>query len=170
VSRKASCLIAWIACAACGGAKQTPSRPPPPAPAPVEKASAEETCQQGVEVLFAITAANEPAELRTRASKVFVHRCEADHWSAEIRRCMAGVKAPADGDRCEALLTPEQNHELRDELARELDTAGVHPQTESGKPRDAGPKPDAAKKQDARQKDAKKKSKSKSSDPCQGGE
>jgi hypothetical protein len=47
---------------------------------------------------------------------------------------MAGVKVPADADRCEALMTSEQRTELAHDLARELDAAGMKPQMESGKP------------------------------------
>jgi len=170
VITKASCLIAWIALAACGGASKPSPQPPPTAPTPVEKAAAEASCQQAVDGLFAITAAQESAESRARSAKVFVHRCETDHWSAELRRCMVGVKAPEDADRCEAMLTPEQKVELRDELARELDAAGVRPEIESGKPKAAPAKESA--KQDAAKKPepAKKKSKSRSKDPCEGGE
>jgi len=83
---------------------------------------------------------------------------------------MVGVKAPEDADRCEAMLTPEQKVELRDELARELDAAGVRPEIESGKPKAAPAKEPA--KQDAAKKPepAMKKSKSRSKDPCEGGE
>jgi hypothetical protein len=174
VINRASCLIAWIALAACGGSSkpsaQPPPQPPPAAPTPVEKAGPEESCLQAVDALFAITAAAEPPELRARASKVFVHRCETDHWSAEIRHCMVGIKAAADGDGCEAMLTPAQSRELRDELSRELDAAGVKPETASGKPKAAAPK-GAMPKEDAKKEAApKKKARSKSGDPCQGGE
>ena len=142
-------LIALAALAACGGPSKPAAAPsPPPPPTPGEKAAAGEPCQQAVDVLFAVTSAKEAPDIRARASKVFVHRCGADRWSAEVRHCMVGIKAPDDGDRCEALLTPEQSRELRDELARELDAAGVKPEMDSGKPRQpsagkAGPKADA---------------------------
>jgi hypothetical protein len=141
-------LIVLAVLAACGGpSKPSPASPPPP-PTPGEKAAAGESCQQAVDVLFAVTSAKEAPDIRARASKVFVHRCEADRWSAEVRHCMVGIKAPDDGDRCEALLPPEQKRELGDELARELDAAGVKPEMDSGKPRQpsagkAGAKADA---------------------------
>ena len=55
---------------------------------------------------------------------------------------MIEVKVPEDADRCEGLLTPEQRQELANELARELDAAGVQPEMESGKPA-AKPRPKA---------------------------
>jgi hypothetical protein len=191
-------LIALVALAACGGPSKPPAAAgPPPPPAPGEKAAAGESCQQAVDVLFAVTSAKETPDLRARASKVFVHRCEADRWSAEIRHCMIGIKAPEDGDKCEALLTPEQKRELGDELAREMDAAGVKPQTESGKPTRAGenkaggkansPKADQAEEKAGMKKDEAKKSsaaprgapapkaapkaaKPGRADPCEGGE
>ncbi len=156
-------LIVWIALAACGGgaASSAPTAGPGmgtgPAPAP---GGAEVSCQQAVDGMFAVVAANEPPDLRALSSKVFVHRCEADRWSAEIRGCMAAVKVPEDGDRCEQLLTHEQRRELTSELSRELDAAGVTPEMGSGKPGSA-PKPDP--------KPAKAGS-SRTSDPCEGGE
>lgn len=176
-------LIALLALAACGGPSKPPAAPPPP-PTPGEKPVSGESCQQAVDVLFAVTSAKEAPDIRARASKVFVHRCEADHWSAEIRHCMVGIKAPEDSDRCEALLAPEQKRELGDELARELDAAGVKAQTESGKPMQptkpsdgkAGAKADEAKKSSAAPrgapapKPAPKAAKPGRADPCEGGE
>lgn len=133
-------MLALLALAACGGSqKPAPTTAPPPPPTPGEKAAAGESCQQAVDVLFAIVAASEAPDIRARSSKVFVGRCEADRWSAEVRHCMVGVKVAEDADKCEALLTPEQKTELRDELARELDAAGVRPEVRSGRPGNAKP-------------------------------
>ena len=130
LSKAASCLIAWIALTACGGGGAPRSSTPAAQPA---APSGEPSCPRAVEAEFAVTAAKSPPELRARSAAVFVHRCEEDRWSAEIRGCMAAVKVPADADRCEALMTPEQRTELAHDLARELDAAGVKPQMESGK-------------------------------------
>lgn len=134
--KASSCLIAWLALAACGGSSQPAPATPPPTP--VEKPAPDIACPQAVDRLFTVTAASEPPDLRARSAKVFVHRCETDHWSAEVRQCMSSVQAPPDADRCETMLLPEQKRELQDELSRELDAAGVKPEMESGKPR---PKP-----------------------------
>ncbi|HWO26364.1 MAG TPA: hypothetical protein VNO30_46870 [Kofleriaceae bacterium] len=183
------CLLAWLVLAACGGGSKPASQTMPTATA-VEKPPADVACPQAVDGMFAVTAASEPPDLRARSAKVFVHRCETDHWSAETRQCMAGVKAPADADRCEALLSPEQKRELSDELSRELDAAGVRPEVGSGKPR---PKPAKATKPDGEEqwlrkekrlddrkeerkeerkerKDERKKSGAPHRDPCEGGE
>ncbi len=146
MTKAGSCLIAWIAlAAACGGASKSSTTPTPPGPDPAaapmpasdEQPAANAACQQAVDGMFAVTAAKEPPDLRARSAKVFVHRCEADRWSAEITTCMAAVKALEDADRCETLLTPEQRRELADELAVELDAAGVRPEVQSGKPKPA---------------------------------
>jgi hypothetical protein len=137
LTKAGSCLIAWIALSACGGGAPRSSTPAGPAGTPAAAAAApggDLSCQQAVDAEFAVTAAKSAPDLRARSSKVFVHRCEEDRWSAEIRGCMAGVKVPADADRCEALMTPEQRTELAHDLARELDAAGMKPQMESGKP------------------------------------
>ena len=155
VITKAGWLIVWIALAACGGAGKSS---PQPAPTPVERSMGDASCKQAVDRLFAVTAAQERADLRDVSAKVFVHRCETDGWSAEIKQCMSGVKAPPDADTCEAMLTPEQSRELRDELARELDAAGVKPEVQSGKPSPKAKEPAAPEK------------KKRASDPCEGGE
>ena len=178
------CLVALLTLASCGGSsKPAPMAPPPPPPAKGEKAAGGESCQQAVDVLFAVTAASEAPAIKARSSKVFVGRCEADRWSAEIRGCMVGVKAPEDADRCEALLTPEQRTELRDELARELDAAGVKPEVKCGRPgntkpaaKEAAPSPEpepAADKKKAvppKKPAASPKSSKGRADPCEGGE
>ena len=138
-------LAALLALAACGGSSKPPTAsPPPPPPTPGEKPAADEACQQAVDVLFAVTAAGEAPDIRARSAKVFVARCEADRWSAEVRHCLVGVKAAEDADKCEVLLTPEQRTELRDELARELDAAGVRPEVRSGRSDNARPAKGAA--------------------------
>jgi hypothetical protein len=146
MTKAGSCLIAWIALAAtaCGGGASSTRTAPPgpdpaPAPAPAESPAGSAACQQGVDAMFAVTAASEPPELRARSAKVFVNRCQQDGWSADITACMAAVKVPEDADRCEAMLTPAQRRELADELAVELDAAGVRPQIESGKPKASTP-------------------------------
>jgi len=135
VIARAGCLIAWIALAACGGDSRSSSQPTTPPPTSAAKPGGALTCQQAVDAEFAVTAAGSPPDLRARSAKVFVHRCEADHWSAELKSCMAAVKVPEDADRCEAMMTPEHRTELAHELARELEAAGVKPQMESGKPK-----------------------------------
>jgi hypothetical protein len=92
-------------------------------------------CAPAVEHLFAVTSAAEEPKVRKVALDVFVRRCEADRWSEPIRQCLLEVKAPTDADRCERMLTQEQQTELRTELTKELDAAGVPPQRESGKPK-----------------------------------
>lgn len=169
--RVSPCLLAWLVLAACGGGSKPQSQTMPTA-TPVEKPAADVACPQAVDGMFAVTAASEAPDLRARSAKVFVHRCETDHWSAETRQCMSAVKVPADADRCEALLSPEQKRELSDELSRELDAAGVRPEIGSGKPR---PKPATAPKAEEREErkermDERKKSGAPHRDPCEGGE
>jgi hypothetical protein len=170
------CLLAWLVLAACGGASKPQTQTMPTAATPVERPAADVACPQAVDGMFAVTAASEPADLRARSTKVFVHRCETDHWSAETRQCMASVKAPADADRCEAMLTPEQKRELSDELSRELDAAGVRPEIGSGKPRPkpaaaSAPKPATSAPNDSAPKaDERKQSGKPRRDPCEGGE
>lgn len=125
-------LIAWAALAACGGGATAPRTA---APAPPGQPGAAPSCGAAIERLFAVAAVDEPPEIRDVAAKAFVRRCEADRWSAEIQRCMLAIARPEDGDACEAMLTPAQTRELRDELARELDAAGVKPEMESGRPK-----------------------------------
>lgn len=152
MTKAGSCLIAWIALAAtaCGsGASSTqtatsggdPAVAAAPTATPAEPPAASAACQQAVDSMFAVTAASEPPELRARSAKVFVNRCQKDGWSEGITGCMAAVKVPEDADRCEAMLTPEQRRELADELAVELDAAGVRPEFQSGKPRPGKPAP-----------------------------
>ena len=156
--------MAGIALAACGGGSQTTPQPVTPAAAAAASSSAgvkpagDASCQQAVDQLFAVTAAQEQPAIRDRAVKVFLHRCDADRWSVELRRCMAGVERAEDGDACERMLTPEQSRELRDELARELDAAGVKPEFRGGRPK-AKAKAKAAPSAPGR-----------GADPCEGGE
>jgi hypothetical protein len=125
----------WVLTAACGGGRPPPTTSAPtPTPGPATAApAADSPCRAAVDHLFAVTSAQEEPKVRDLASKVFVHRCDADRWSDEIRQCLLDVKAPPDADRCEKLLTPPQQQELRNELAHELDAAGVPPQRASGK-------------------------------------
>jgi hypothetical protein len=142
-------LFVWLALAACGGASQpktsTTTSSPPRDPTADARPAGDVACQPAVDAMFAVTAANEPADLRARAAKVFVASCEADRWSAEARSCMAAVKVPADGDTCERLLTAEQKRTLADVLSKELTEAGVPPETTSGKPQPAADAKDAKK-------------------------
>lgn len=178
-SRCLLALAAFAALAACGGSSNskapstTPGVTPPSGDPP---ASGEASCQRAVDALFAVTAAQEAPDLRARAAKVFVHRCEEDRWGAELRTCMVEVKTPEDSDRCEAMMTPEQQKELRAELAKELDAAGVPVETQSGKSQpapNAAPKSSAPKAMDAKPRTDSSKKKGKapgSADPCEGGE
>lgn len=159
-------LIAWIALAACGGGTSsstttTTTTTAAPGPGPGGDAS----CQQAIDAMFAVTAANEAPELRARSAKVFLHRCEADRWSVELRQCMAAVKQPEEADACEKMLTPEQTRDLADELAKELDAAGVKPETQSGRP-----KAREMEKGEMKKEKAKTKAPGGVSDPCEGGE
>jgi hypothetical protein len=163
--------IAWIALAACGGGTSSSTQPAQPtttaAPAPAPGPGGDASCQQAIEAMFAVTAANEAPELRARSAKVFVHRCEADRWSVELRRCMAEVKQPEEADACEKMLTPEQTRDLADELSKELDAAGVKPETRSGRPKAREREQGEMKKEKAK---AKAKAPGGVSDPCEGGE
>lgn len=85
--------------------------------------------------MFDVVAANEKPEDRARASKVFVHRCTDDGWSAEVQQCMLDVKAPADADRCEEKLTKAQRDNLARELGSAAEAAGIMPEVQSGKPK-----------------------------------
>lgn len=144
-----ACLTVCFALAACGGASKpttsTTTSSPPQDPPTVTQPAGDVACQPAVDALFAVTAAGEPADLRARAAKVFVARCEADAWSADARRCMAGVKVPADGDACEQMLTADQKRTLADELSKELSAAGVPAERTSGKPQPATDAKDAKK-------------------------
>lgn len=136
-----ACFTACLALAACGGASKpttsTTTSSHPGDSTAVAQPAGDVACQPAVDALFAVTAAGEPADLRARASKVFVARCEADAWSAEARSCMAGVKVPQDGDACEQMLTADQKRTLADVLAKELSEAGVPAERTSGKPQPA---------------------------------
>ena len=123
----------WALAAACGGSSPPPAKGPAVA-APVA-APAAAPCRQAIDHLFAITSAQEAPKVRDAAAKAFMHRCDADRWSDAIRQCLLDVKVPEDADRCEKMLTPEQQQELRGELTRELDAAGVPAQRETGKPK-----------------------------------
>lgn len=76
-----------------------------------------------------VTPQQESAQVTAAAQRALTNRCNADGWADEVRRCIAAMKVPADGDRCEQLLTPAQHKLLFEELTRELEAAGVRPVT-----------------------------------------
>jgi hypothetical protein len=173
LARPGRISIVWLVLAACGGGGPQPRATPAPvapSPTPGDPAGGDASCQQAIDAMFAVTAAKEPPELRDRSARAFLRRCEADRWSVELRQCMAAVKAPEDADACEQMLTPAQGQALRDELAKELDAAGVGPETQSGRPKAMEKEEKKMKKEDVKKSKAPAKAPGGANDPCEGGE
>jgi hypothetical protein len=53
-------------------------------------------------------AAPDMLPLLPKIGELTVQRCTVDGWSQAAITCMATARKPADTDRCQALLTPEQ--------------------------------------------------------------
>lgn len=145
ITQRAWCFVAWAALAACGGGGNKAATTTTSAAGTGGAAADGIPCAQAIDHLFSVTVADEEPALRAISAKVFNHRCGADRWSVELRQCLAEVKQPADADVCEQMLSREQSLELRHELARELEAAGVKPETQGGRPPPQAPPPANAK-------------------------
>ena len=53
-------------------------------------------------------AAPDMIPLLPKIGELTVKRCTVDGWSQAAITCMAAARKPADTDRCQALLTPDQ--------------------------------------------------------------
>jgi hypothetical protein len=95
----------------------------------------------------------------------FQTRCETDKWSDDARSCMATTQNPAEEDGCAKMMTPAQTTALADARAT---LAGAPPKTEAAAP-DAE-ESTAHTRGAVKKKAAPPKGKSKTSDPCEGGE
>ena len=53
-------------------------------------------------------AAKHPPEATDPLRKVVTERCERDGWTADANQCLLRLTSLADGQRCQALMTPAQ--------------------------------------------------------------
>lgn len=116
VPRAVACyLILVCACWRGGGASETEVEEP--APKPRVKGA---TCAEVARNAHDVVERAEDKELAARATplgELVERRCDADAWSMELRRCVAGAKTVDDASACDKLSTVAQ----RDAFARDLE-------------------------------------------------
>jgi hypothetical protein len=86
------------------------------------------SCAEVARNVHDIVAHAQDKELAKRATglaELVERRCEADGWSMELRRCVAGAKTVEEASACDKLSTKEQ----RDAFAQDLEATIV---TEDG--------------------------------------
>ena len=150
-----------VVVAACG-----PSTPPPQAPSNANVAAAGgATCDSAASHLIDIMSASKqeaapPPDLVKKLHDTLVAHCQTDAWSPQLLQCLTDMKAVADSDRCESMMTPAQNEALNKERgpdenapapAAATTPAAPQPTTQPSNSRSGTAKP------------------GKSGDPCDGG-
>jgi hypothetical protein len=100
-----------VAVAACG-----PSTPPPQSPPNANVAAAAgATCDSAINHMIDMMSAdkpNAPPEMKQKFHDMFVSHCQADAWSPQLIDCLNQMKALAEGDRCESMMTDAQKQSL----------------------------------------------------------
>jgi hypothetical protein len=96
--------LALVLVMACG------SNTPPPAPTPKGPSECDRVADHEISLMSAAQKADPEALDPFR--KLIARHCTADHWPAEMTRCLLGSHTLAEGDQCEKYLTPEQAQAL----------------------------------------------------------
>lgn len=83
------------------------SKPKADTPAPVAPAS---PCPRVADHLVSLMsgAAKHPPEATDPLRRAIDKRCTDDRWSADATRCLLELTSLADGERCQAMMTPAQ--------------------------------------------------------------
>src|SRR5258708_1229586 len=161
---KALVAVFLLACShpAAPPAKPTDPPPPPQAGAP--------TCANVRDHLIEILSASKdaPKEDVDRLGAKFYKHCTSDAWSAEARTCLAEATRQT-ADTCEPMLTQAQLTAISDDVDGKPPGGGAPPPVDEAKPQPAmAPPPPAPPPPPAATKRAP--TKSRSSDPCEGGQ
>jgi hypothetical protein len=92
-------LFVALALAACSKPKV---EPPPQAPVSV--------CPKVADHLVSLMsgAAKHPPEATDPLRRVIGERCDKDQWSVEAKQCLLQLASLAEGERCQAMMTPAQ--------------------------------------------------------------
>lgn len=153
--------LAFALCMACGGGntKHTDTKPTPD---PIPK-TAGPACGAVGEHL-ATLADRDPAASPDKAMATKIAQaCKTDAWSDDARSCFATANSDDEAEGCMKLLSDAQQQPLRER--HKEPAAAMAPDAES-----AAPPPPAPTKSTTRAPVKKDKPKSRSGDPCQGGE
>ena len=126
----------------CGGSKQ--AQPTVVNTTPADPQSCARVADHVIDLMSADAKDAPPQSIKETHDMVLQH-CDADKWSAELRRCVAGLSSREEGRRCEELMTDAQKNALG--VVKEKAPPTMEP---AGSTRSSAPK--------------------KGGDPCEGGE
>ncbi len=124
-------LMFVLGLAACGGG-QKPAPAPAPTPAPNTDPAAAPVvtadCAGAVNNTMAVSQDDlkkTPAliPLVPKISEIMIKHCKEDAWSADTVKCMAEGKTAEAQEKCEQMLTPDQNKKVGTDLQATLSAA-----------------------------------------------
>jgi hypothetical protein len=114
----------WLFClalAACWRGGNAETEVEEPAPKPRVKGARCDEVGANVEIILERAADKQLAARAKPLREVVERRCDADAWSMELRRCVAGAKTVDDASACDKLSTKAQ----RDAFAEDLEVMFV---------------------------------------------
>ncbi len=106
MTRRLACLLVVLAACWRGGGGEAEVEEP--APRPRVKGA---TCAEVARNAHAVVERAEDKQLAARArplGELVERRCDADAWSMELRRCVAGAKTVDEASACDKLSTQAQ--------------------------------------------------------------
>jgi hypothetical protein len=126
-----------MALAGCVLACNKPKTQPPPAPGQVS------LCARVADHLVSLMsgAGKHPPEATDPLRRVIGDRCDEDRWTDATKQCLLQLASLADGERCQAMMTPAQVEAFqRDSEAATVELRGQFTEEPPG-PRPAGSAP-----------------------------
>jgi hypothetical protein len=143
---------------ACGGGQSKATAPL--AEAGGDPASCANVADHVIELMSA-NAKDAPPDLLKKQHDMFQKHCEADLWSADLRKCLIAIHERTDSDRCDPLITEAQ----KAAFDKDVESQEV-PGASGGAPAPAAAAAPKEMKEETKTRGAPQKG----GDPCEGGE
>ena len=161
--------LIFVVVAACGGSKPVAHAPEPkPDPIPHTAGPACKAVGDHMVTLAERDVAHPEAD--TALAQTITNRCQTDHWTDDVRSCFATISTEAETDGCMNMLPKEQRQALTTDRMK-LAGPGAEASSMKADEAPADAKPARATRGAVKKEPPKaKKPKSKTSDPCEGGE
>lgn len=150
--------LIFVVVAACGGSKPA-ARAPEPKPDPIPH-TAGPACKAVADHMVTLAERDVAhPEADTALAKTIQDRCQSDKWPDDVRSCFATINTEPESDGCMNMLPKEQRWTVDAKAAAAPDSSAMKAdEAPKRSTRGAVKKPPPAK------------PKSKTSDPCEGGE